>query len=102
MGLMLSDSFVDTAIGYFDKLGITEEQIDLNETGDKSFLISIEEYNLVGQILATQVAHWCLRGTGNCCGSNVDVMRDIMREKKNLYQQTYNKEFEGFNDEAMW
>ena len=102
MSLRLPDNFVDTAIGYFDRLDITEDQIDLDETGDKSFLISIEEYNLVGQILSTQVAHWCLRGTGNCCGSNVDIMRGIMREKKNLYKETYNKEFEGFNDSAMW
>ena len=102
MGLRLPDNFVDTAIGYFDRLDITEDQIDLDETGEKSFLISIEEYNLVGQILSTQVAHWCLRGVSHCCGSNVDIMRDIMREKKKLYKETYNKEFEGFNDEAMW
>jgi|688.fasta_scaffold1861826_1 hypothetical protein len=95
--MRLENNIVSTATEYFQKCN---EEIDWDETGDPN-LISMREYNMVGQIIATQVSFWCLRRLSNSCESNCDYMRDIMKSKISEYELDYGK-FIDFNEENIW
>jgi hypothetical protein len=95
--MRLEDNIVSTATEYFQKCN---KEIDWDETGDTN-LISMREYNMIGQIIATQVSFWCLRRLYNSCGSNCDYMRDIMKSKISEYELDYGK-FIDFNEENIW
>jgi len=65
--MRLDNNIISNASDYFEKIGVdVDTQIDWDETGDKS-LISIEQYNLIGEIISTQVSFWCLRRLSNSC-----------------------------------
>jgi hypothetical protein len=49
--MLLDDNIVSTSTAYFDNIGISESQIDWDETGDVN-LISIKEVNAISEIIA--------------------------------------------------
>ncbi len=61
--MTLEDNIVSTSTQYFEKLGITEDKIDWDETGNPE-LISMKEYDMIEEIIALQVSFWCLRSIG--------------------------------------
>jgi hypothetical protein len=99
--MLLDDNIVSTSTAYFDNIGISESQIDWNETGDVN-LISIKEVNAISEIIACQVSFWCLRKLGNCCQSNSDTMRDILKQKIKFYEETFGKDYQDFNEDLIW
>jgi hypothetical protein len=74
--------------------------VDWDETGDPN-LISLKEFNLVGEIIASQVSFWALRRMYNSCQSNCDYMQTIMRNKIKEYEDQYG-EFKNYNSENIW
>ena len=107
--MRLESGVISTACDYYRKLHETnfsdeelEELIDLDETGDKKFEVSIEEFNMVGEIISCQVSFWCLRRISHSCQSNTDIMNRIINKKIKEYKKTFNKEFVNFNEEIIW
>jgi hypothetical protein len=101
--MTLDNQIVATASEYFAKVNscdIDSIPVDWNETGDEN-LISIKQYNLIGEIISTQVAFWTLRRLRNSCESNCDYMRKIMKDKIKTYETQYGK-FQDFNQENIW
>ena len=97
--MRLDDNIIDTPEQYFDQSKPSVE-IDWDETGDDN-LISMTEYNLVADILATQVSFWALRRLTNSCGSNCDVIRVIMKSKISEYESKFGK-FNDMNEDNIW
>lgn len=64
---------IKTASDYFEHQG---REVDDDETGDTN-LVSLDEYNSVGDIIACEVAIWALRRLTHSCGSNSDAMAGI-------------------------
>jgi hypothetical protein len=97
--MRLEDNIIDTATEYFEKYK-PSIALDWDKTGDKE-LISMDEFNLVAEILATQVSFWALRRMTNSCGSNCDVMRTMMKSKISEYESKFG-EFNDFNEDNIW
>jgi hypothetical protein len=99
--MLLDNNIVSTSTAYFDKIGISEEQIDWDATGDVN-LISLKEYKAISEIIACQVSFWCLRRLGNSCQSNSEAMRDILYQKIRFYEDTFGKNYQDFNEDLIW
>jgi hypothetical protein len=97
--MRLDDNIIDTPEEYFE-VSTIDPEIDWDETGNEE-LISMEEYNLVGEILATQVSFWALRRMRNSCGSNCDIIRSIMKSKISEYESKFGK-FNDLNEDNIW
>lgn len=97
--MRLDDNIIDTPEEYFKRSTIDPE-IDWDETGNEE-MISMEEYNLVGEILAIQVSFWALRRMTNSCGSNCDIIRSIMKSKISEYESKFGK-FNDLNEDKIW
>jgi DNA-binding Xre family transcriptional regulator len=97
--MFLDKEVVSNVTEYYEKIGITEEKLDWEETG-KEDLVPISEINAIQEILACQVAFWCLRRTAG--QSNSDTMMGIIRQKINFYEKTFGKEFHNFNEEIIY
>jgi len=95
--MFLDKNIVSTAVEYFDKVG---GKIDWDETGNKD-LVSMKQFNLVGEIISAQVSFWCLRRLSNSCESNCDYMKNIINSKINEYESQYG-DFNNFNKENIW
>ncbi len=95
--MRLENDVIGTGVEYFEKLG---KELDWDETGDES-LVSMKEYELVCEIIALQVSFWAVRRLSNCCGSNVDTLKDIINSKILEYESKFG-EFENFNREIIW
>jgi hypothetical protein len=109
--MTLDDSIIHTAEDYFKKAK-PGKKIDWdgtaaygsmvsNENGYSGKVISIDEYNLVGDIIATQVAFYALRRLRMSCESNCDNMRRIMKAKIKEYEDTYGNFF-NYNEDNIW
>ena len=101
--MTLDNKIIGTAADYFANLKDCDSEdvpVDWDETGDKN-LISLKEFNLVGEIISTQVAVFALRRMYNSCQSNCDYMATIMRKKIKEYEDQYG-DFENFNSENIW
>lgn len=101
--MTLDNKIISTASEYFAKIkscDIDEIPVDWDETGDKN-LISFEEYQLIGEIISTQVSFWALRRMYNTCESNCDFMMKIMKDKIRTYENKYGT-FQNFNKENIW
>jgi tRNA(Ile)-lysidine synthase TilS/MesJ len=59
-----------------------------------------EQYNLIGEIIATEVSIYLLRRIGYVCGSNIDSMRSIRRGLMNKYHVEYGEELVTGNDDV--
>lgn len=99
--MQLDDNIISTVMDYFARLGISEDSIDLEDTSSPD-LISIGEYQAIGQIISLQVSFWCLRRITHCCESNTDYLMEIINEKIADYEIEYSKEFQNFNKELIW
>jgi hypothetical protein len=100
--MLLDSNIIGNTSEYFEKIGISEEEIDWNETDDPKYLVSIKEVDAIGEIIAFQVSFWCLRRLGNCCQSNGDTIRRMLREKIKFYEETFGKEYQDFNEDLIW
>ena len=100
--MYLDEEVISTASDYFEKIGMSEDQIDWDETGDPKYLVSIKEVDAIAEIISCQVSFWCLRRLGKCCGSNTDTMRRILRQKIKFYEETFGKEYQDFNEDLIW
>lgn len=101
--MRLEDKVVSTAVDYFSEIRDCDEDdipVDWDRTGDKN-LISLDEFNLVGEIISTQVSIWALRRMTNSCQSNCDNMTTIMRSKINEYESKYG-DFKNLNETSIW
>jgi hypothetical protein len=100
--MLLDSNIIGNTSEYFEKIGISEEEIDWNETDDPKYLVSIKKVDAIGEIIACQVSFWCLRRLGNCCQSNGDTIRRMLREKIKFYEETFGKEYQDFNEDLIW
>ena len=101
--MTLDNQIIATASEYFANVkscDIDDIPVDWDETGDTN-LLSLTEYNLIGEIISTQVAFWALRRLSNSCESNCDFMRKIMKDKIETYQNQYGT-FHNFNEKNIW
>ena len=100
--MKLDDKIIGTATEYFKNKGFdVDDNIDWDETGDDA-LISMNEFNAIGEIIALQVSFFCLRRISNACESNNDYIRQMLKEKIRLYESNYGKTFDNSNDEKLW
>lgn len=99
--MVLDNNIVATATDYFKNLDISEDGIDFEETNDPT-LISMKEFDLVGEIIALQISFWCLRRAGGICESNNDYIKSMINKKMVEYNIAYKKEFVNDNKDNIW
>jgi len=101
--MTLDNKIIGTAVDYFANVKDCDSDdipVDWDETGDPN-LISLKEFNLVGEIIASQVSFWALRRMYNSCQSNCDYMQTIMRNKIKEYEDQFG-EFKNYNSKSIW
>jgi len=74
-----------------------DEIIDFDETGE-DFKVSIEEFNLVTQIIALQLSYFCLRRVSHSCESNTDTIYFMLQKKYIEYEKTFKRDFINLNE----
>lgn len=91
---------------------ITEEMVVTNladfikksglDTEDDSLYEENHEMDIAGQIIALQATYFIMRRTAYLCGSNGDIIINMIRSLKTLYKSTTGKEFQDFNQDIDW
>jgi hypothetical protein len=100
--MTLDSKIIGTAVEYFERLDLdTENDIDWDETGNTN-LVSMNEFNAIGDIISLQVSFFCLRRLSNSCESVSDSIRKMLKEKINNYELDYSKKFDNCNEEYLW
>ncbi len=101
--IQLDKNIVSTATEYIEKItGESSDTIvDWDDTGDKS-LISLDEFDMLQDIISLQVSFWSLRRLGNCCQSNSDSIYKLINLKIDAYNNTFKREFNNFNQDNIW
>lgn len=101
--MILDSNIIGTSSEYFADIyecSIDDIPVDFDETGDSN-LISIEQYNLVGNIIALQVSFFCLRRLSNSCESNSDFIKSMLNSEIKKYEEKYG-EFKNNNKDLIW
>lgn len=74
-----------------------EDVIDFSETGDDRFPVSMDEYNLVADIIALQLSYFCLIRVTHSCESNTDAVYSMLNKKYIEYSNKLGKDFNNLN-----
>lgn len=85
---------VELSAEYFRKVG---QKIDWDETGRED-LISLEESDLIQNILTCEAAVHLLHNSNEFCGGQRDDMVGIRRRLINEYEEKYKKKYIEYND----
>lgn len=100
--MRIDSGIIVSGTGYFAEIhgvGMDEldEIIDFDETGE-DFKVSIEEFNLVTQIIALQLSYFCLRRVSHSCESNTDTIYLMLQKKYIEYEKTFKRDFINLNE----
>ena len=98
--MRLDAGIVCTVHEYLRLRGISDEQVDWEETG-KEGLLSMKEYELIQTILALQIGYFCARRLTHSDGSVSDKLYEMIRGNIKLYQETFGKDFIDDNAEKI-
>lgn len=103
--MRIDEGIIKTAGDYFAEIhevGDDElnDMIDWEETGE-DFPITMQEFELVTEIIALQMSYFCLRRVTHSCQSNTDSVYSMLNKKYSEYSELFGKEFNDLNEDKL-
>ena len=86
------------AVNYLDSIG---KDVDWDDKGGDN-VVSVEEHDMIQNILTCETSIYMLRRATGFCGSLVDNMVDIRRKFINEYEDKFDKEWSNPNEDEFY